>query len=131
MKITIDLDTILERIYAESAWHAMYQPEVKLLTPDNARMLEMRIEDGLTDLRARIRGYVENWNYNPHLDKGNITITLTLPSTMDSQCDTVAGIIVDLMANYALLQFYGNNGTHYETAWKVNRARLTIMLAKG
>lgn len=131
MKITIDLDTVLDRIYAESAWHAMYQPEVKLLTPDNARMLEMRIEDGLSDLRARIEGYVEGWNYNPHLAKGNITILLSLPSTMDCHADAVKGIIVDVLAYFALMMFYGDECSRFNIAWRMNRARILLLLAKA
>ena len=131
MKITIDLDNILNRIYAESAWHASYQPEVKLLTPDNARMLEMRIEDGLADLRTRISGYIDSWNFNPHLDRGNITITLALPATMDCHTQPMSGTITDLLANYALLQFYGSEGTHYDTAWRLNRARILLLLARA
>lgn len=131
MIITIDLDNILDRIYAESAWHAAYQPEVKLLTPDNARMLEMRIEDGLADLHSRISGYVSSWNYNPYIDNGNITIGLALPATMEAQADAVRGIVVDLLANYALMRFYGDDGTYYGTAWRLNRVRLMLLMARA
>jgi len=130
MIITINLDTILDRIYAESAWHAAYETDVKVLTPDNARMLEMRIEDGLADLRPRISAYVSQWNYNPHIETGNITIGLSLPQTMDCHTETMAGLIVDMMANYALMRFYGDENTYYGTAWQVARARLLLMLAK-
>lgn len=131
MKITLDLDRILDRIYAESAWHAAHQPEITLLTPDNARMLEMRIEDGLADMRSRLSGYITAWNYNPYIEKGNITIGFALPAAMDSQADTVAGVVVDLLANYALMRFYGDDGTYYGTAWRLNRTRLTILMANN
>lgn len=131
MTITIDLDTILNRIYAESAWHAAYQPEVKLLTPDNARMLEMRIEDGLADLRTRIGGYIDSCNFNPHIERGNITIGLALPATMDCHTEAMKGTMIDLLANFALLRFYGSENTHYDTAWRLNRSRILLMLARA
>lgn len=130
MTITIDLDTILTRIYAESAWHAAYEKDVKVLTPDNARMLEMRIEDGLADLKPRIDAYVTRWNFNRHLEQGNISIDLALPATMDSLTETMRDVIVEMMVNYALMRFYGDEGTHYGTAWRVARARMVIMLGK-
>lgn len=131
MIITINLDTILDRIYAESAWHAAYESDdVKVLTPDNARMLEMRIEDGLADLRPRIGAYVTHWNFNPHLETGNITIHLGLPQAMDTLAPAMHDTIVDMMANYALMKFYGDKNTHYGTAHRVAQARLVLMLAR-
>lgn len=131
MTITIDLDTILDRIYADSAWHAAYETDIKVLTPDNARKLEMSIEDGLADLRLRLAGYINAWNYNPFLDKGNITIGLALPATMDCHTATVHDTIVDLLANYALLRHYGDEGTHFGLAWRTARARIMLLMARA
>ncbi len=39
-KITIDLDEVLNRIYAESARHAIAEPDVLVLTADQSRLLE-------------------------------------------------------------------------------------------
>ncbi len=130
MTITINLDTILDRIYAESAWHAAYSTTIPVLTPDNARLLEMRIEDGLADIKARISAYVTQWNFNPHLDEDHITIGLALPATMDSQQDTIAALIVEALAQYALMRFYNDEQLHFAAAWRVARARLTILLSR-
>ena len=130
MKITIDFDSILDRVYSESAWHAAYAPGVALLTPDNARMLEMRIEDGFTHLRSRLSGYLDSWNFNRFLEKGNITIELVLAPAMDSMEATLRDIIVQALASYALKSFYGEETSCYGTSWRMYCARLMILLAR-
>lgn len=131
MKLTIDLDEILDRIYAESAWHAAYDRDIPTLTPDNARMLEMRVEDGLNELRTRLAGYLTQWNYNPHIDKQNITLTLkTKHEPTTSLVDAMHGAIVGLLSAYALMCFYGENGTYYGTAWRLHRTKIMLLLAR-
>lgn len=131
MRITIDLDEILDRIYAESAWHAAYDEKIKVLTPDNARMLEMRIEDGLNDLRTRLAAYLNEWNYNPHIDKGNITIGITFKHDQPQEVEqSLHGAVVEMLAAYALMCFYGEDGTYYGTAWRLYRTKIMLIMAR-
>lgn len=131
MIIKINLDDVLDRIYAESAWHAAYNNKIKLLTPDNARMLEMRIEDALHELRSRISGYVCEWNYNPHISSGNITIGLTMKHQQPQHVqEAMHGAITELLAAYALMCFYGEEGTYYGTAWRLHRTKVLLLLAR-
>ena len=60
MKTTlkINLDAVLERIYAESAWRAAHRDDVYTLTPDNERMLSIKVGQALNELLARMSGYV-------------------------------------------------------------------------
>jgi len=131
MKITIDLDTILERIYAESAWYAAYEPTRTALSSDNARLLEMSIEDGFADLRARIDAYVDHWNFNPYLDDQNITLVLNLPDKMDLQHDSITSLVVETLAQWTLMRFYNDENAHFEAAWRVARARLVMIMARA
>lgn len=131
MNIKIDLSTVLERAYADSAWHAAYNPGVTALTPDNRRRLEILVESGANDLRSRMSGYVSRWNFNRFLAEGNITIALDLPGSMDHLQASMEGLIVDLLANYALMRHYGDEGTHFGTAWRMHRARMMIVLGRA
>ena len=131
MKITIDLTEILDHIYAESAWHAAYDEKIRLLTPDNERMLEMRIEDGLYDLRPRLAGYITQWNYNPHLESGNISMTLQFRKEQPGAVEqAMHDAIVELLAAYALKCFYGEEGTYYGTAWRLYRTKVMLIMSR-
>lgn len=129
-QITINLDDILNRIYAESAWHTAYRKGAYTLTPDNAAMLEMRIADGLSDLRSRMAGYVKFWNYNPNIPDGNITIELKFEKPVpDGTGDTLKGAITELLAFYALMCFYGEKDTNYGTGWRLHRTKVKLVLS--
>ena len=43
MTLKINLDAVLDRIYAESAWRAAHRDDVYTLTPDNERMLSIKV----------------------------------------------------------------------------------------
>ena len=131
MNISIDLDNVLERIYAESAWHAAYNPGVAALTPDNRATLNRRIDDALADLRQRIDGYVTQWEFNHHLDEGNITIALRLKPHMDVHAAAIKDSITDVLAQFALKSHYTGTNNHFDLAWQVARARITVFLAKN
>ena len=68
MTLKINLDAILDRIYAESAWRAAHRNDIYTLTPDNERMLSLKVGQGLNELLAHMAGYVTDWNYNPNIE---------------------------------------------------------------
>jgi len=103
MTLKINLDAILDRIYAESAWRAAHRNDIYTLTPDNERMLSLKVGQGLNELLARMAGYVTGWNYNPN---------------------------IEALAYYALLQFYGEQDTYYGTAWRKHRAHVVLLLCR-
>ena len=128
MKTTlkINLDAVLERIYAESAWRAAHRDDVYTLTPDNERMLSIKVGQALNELLARMSGYVTEWNYNPNLLEDNIWLTLQLDGSVDDA--TLKGAITEALAYNALLQFYGEQDTYYGTAWRKHRAQVMLLL---
>lgn len=130
MKTTlkINLDAVLDRIYAESAWRAAHRDDVYTLTPDNERMLTIKVKAALNELLARMSGYVTEWNYNPNLLEENIWLTLQLDGPVDE--DTLKGAIVEALAFNVLLQFYGEQDTYYGTAWRKHRAHIVLLLCR-
>jgi hypothetical protein len=128
MKTTlkINLDAILERIYAESAWRAAHRNDVYTLTPDNERMLTVKVGTALNELLARMSGYVTEWNYNPNLLEDNIWLTLQTDAPVDEP--TLKGAIAEALAFNTLLQFYGEQDTYYGTAWRKHRAHVMLLL---
>ena len=129
MTLKINLDAVLDRIYAESAWRAAHRNDVYTLTPDNERMLSIKVGQGLNELLARMAGYVTAWNYNPNLLQDNILLNLKLDSDGLDE-DILQGDITEALAFYALLQFYGEQDTYYGTGWRKHRAHIMLLLCR-
>ena len=129
MTLKINLDAVLNRIYAESAWRAAHRNDVYTLTPDNERMLSIKVGQGLNELLARMAGYVTAWNYNPNLLQDNILLNLKLDGDGLDE-DILQGDITEALAFYALLQFYGEQDTFYGTAWRKHRAHIMLLLCR-
>ena len=135
VEISIDFDDILTHIYAESAWHTMSHPELMTLTADNAKLLEQRIGEGVTDLKTRFAGFLAFVNVNPNTDNENIFLAFKLsqkyPPTLP---DALHNAIVSLLASYALMRSYevgdGDKGL-YGTAWRKYRAQAALLLARA
>jgi hypothetical protein len=131
INIAVDLNDVMQRIFAESARRALATPEVYVLTPDNSRLLAQYVESGLNDVKIRMAGYVTLCSFNPNIDERNIVLQLTLQHSASPQLDTVMhDALVELLANYALLRFYGEHDTYYGTAWRKYRAQLLLVLAR-
>ncbi len=129
MTLKINLDAVLNRIYAESAWRAAHRNDVYTLTPDNERMLSIKVGQGLNELLARMAGYVTAWNYNPNLLQDNILLNLKLDGDGLDE-DILQGDITEALAFYALLQFYGEQDTYYGTGWRKHRAHIMLLLCR-
>ena len=129
MTLKINLDAILDRIYAESAWRAAHRNDIYTLTPDNERMLSIKVGQGLNELLARMAGYVTAWNYNPNLLQDNILLNLKLDGDGLDE-DILQGDITEALAFYALLQFYGEQDTYYGTGWRKHRAHIMLLLCR-
>lgn len=126
--IRINLDEVLDRIYAESAWRTAYRNDLYTLTPDNERMLVLKVQQGFHELLARLSGYVESWNYNPNIEQDNIMLVLKPDGQPDS--GTLRASIIEALAQYALLQFYGEAETYHGTAWRRQRAHVMLLMCR-
>lgn len=131
INIVIDLDEVLQRIYAESARRALAAPEVYVLTDNNENLLEQYIHSAMHDVKTRMAGYITLFSYNPNSTERNIVLQLKLEHPAGSSLDTAMhDALVELLANYALLRFYGERDTYYGTAWRKYRAQLMLVLAR-
>ena len=131
INIVVNLDDVLQCVYAESSRRGLAAPEVYVLTEDNARLLVQYIETGLKDVRTRMAGYVNLCSFNPNVDERNIVLQLMLEHPASASIDDVmSNTLVQLLANYALLRFYGERDTYYGVAWRKYRAQLLLVLAR-
>lgn len=131
INIVVDLDDVLQCVYAESARRGLAAPEVYVLTEDNESLLVQYVKSGLDDVRTHMAGYVRLCSFNPNVNEHNIVIQLTLENPASAAVDdAMSATLVRLLANYALLRFYGERDTYYGVAWRKLRAQLLLVLAR-
>lgn len=136
--VTIDFDEILNYVYAQSAWYTAHEPNARVLTPDSGKMLLLKLKEGYSDLRQRVLGYLESDNFNPNIDKGNITMTFTFKHRQQAGFDTALhDTIVALLAHFVLMRFYGevdprgkqHGSSIYNLEWRRYKAKLMLTFA--
>lgn len=136
--VTIDFDEILKYVYAQSAWYTAHEPNARVLTPDSGKMLLLKLKEGYADLRQRVLGYLESDNFNPNIDKGNITMTFTFKHRQQAGFDTALhDTIVALLAHFVLMRFYGevdprgkqHGSSIYNLEWRRYKAKLMLTFA--
>lgn len=136
--VTIDFDEILNYVYAQSAWYTAHEPNARVLTPDSGKMLLLKLKEGYADLRQRVLGYLESDNFNPNIDKGNITMTFTFKHRQQAGFDTALhDTIVALLAHFVLMRFYGevdprdkqHGSSIYNLEWRRYKAKLMLTFA--
>ena len=129
--ITIDLDEIQQAIYTEGVWHPAANATAWGVTPTNEPVLDRRVREGLDDLLSRMSGYLLQQNINFNIDSGNIALTLAVKHrpllTLATQLKSA---IIATLANYTLMSLYGDEDSIYGTAWRLNRARVLLLLAR-
>ena len=131
VRIIIDLDEVLNRIFSESARRAVGEPDAFVLTTDQSRLLEQYIAAGFNELCVRMGSYVALSSFNPNCDDGNIVLHISLRYIDGRGIDTLLHMaIVELLAHYALMRVYGDEGTWYGTAWRKYRAQALLVLAR-
>ena len=126
--ININLEEVLNRVYAESAWRTAHDKDAYTLTPDNKPLIAQMVHKGLVELLARTAGYVSDWNYNADLAENNISITLTVSPQIN--VNILEGDIIEALAFNALMQFYGRVETYYTTAWLKYRSHVVLLLCE-
>ena len=136
--INIDFDEILNYVYAQSAWNAAHDENVRILTPDNRNMLLLKLKEGYSDLRSRVMGYLEFDNYNPNIASRNIAMTFAFKNMPQLGFDSALhDTIVALLAHFVLMRFYGeidHRGTQhgssiYNLEWRRYKAKLMLVFA--
>ena len=129
--IVIDLNDIQQAIYTEGAWHPADNATAWGVSPSNEPIVDRRVREGLDDLLARISGYIVNQNINFNLERQNIVLSLEIEKRpLLSLARDLKNAIVTALANYTLMSLYGDEDSIYGTAWRLNRARVLVLLCR-
>jgi len=136
--INIDFDDILNYVYAQSAWHCAHNEKQRIITPDNSRMLLLKLKEGYANLRSRAMGYLESDNYNPNIDSCNITMTFAFRHKPQLGMDeALHDTIVAALAHFLLMRFYGDKDARgiehgssiFNLEWRRYMAKLMLTFA--
>ncbi len=131
IEIAINLDEIQQAIYTEGTWHPAENATAWGVNSSNEPIVDRRVREGLDDLLSRMSGYIESKNINFNLESHNILLTLAIekrpPLTIASDLKQA---IIAALANYTLMSLYGDEDSIYGTAWRLNRARTLLLLAR-
>ncbi|MBQ9466815.1 MAG: hypothetical protein IJU62_07550 [Muribaculaceae bacterium] len=140
VELTIDFDEVLASLYTESDWYTLGRPELSPLTARDSRLLEQRIAEGVADLHTRFAAYLAFVNINPNTDDSNIFLAFELPSRIPKWLPAaLRGAVVATLSAYVLMRAYepagsiaaNAGGGLYATAWRRNRARIALLLARA
>ena len=129
--ITIDLDEIQQAIYNEGTWRPAENATAWGVNSSNEPIVDRRVREGLNDLLAHMSGYIVSQNINFNIEHQNIFLgielerrpTLTIASNLKNA-------IISALANYTLMTLYGDEDSIYGTAWRLQRTRTLVLLAR-
>ena len=129
--ITIDLDEIQQAIYTEGVWHPAENSTAWGVNPSNEPIVDRRVREGLDDLLARMSGYIVSQNINFNQDHQNIMLGIALEKRpLLTIARDLKSAIISALANYTLMSLYGDEDSIYGTAWRLNRARVMLLLSR-
>ena len=126
--INIDINEILNRIYSESAFIYVTNPETFRLSSDQNKLVITKLHEGFAALARRISGYTAAIDFS--VTDLAIAVTLRSDPPAQSNLKTVVAenIKTDLTA-YALMVFYHDHTPRYENTWHSARSQLTAAFA--
>ncbi len=131
LEITIDKSDILDIIYSHSAWHHVAHRDARVLTADQERLCMMKVKEGYDDLYSRVMGYTTSANFNPNLERGNVRLTFAFQHPCSPQLPVeIKQVVTELLANFALKRFYGDDVSYFGAAWLKYRAQLLLVFAR-
>ena len=129
--ITIDLDEIQQAIYTEGVWHPADNATAWGVNPSNEPIVDRRVREGLDDLLSRMSGYIVSQNINFNLEHQNIMLGIALERRpLLTIANDLKSAIISTLANYTLMSLYGDDDSIYGTAWRLNRARVLLLLSR-
>lgn len=129
--ITIDLDEIQQAIYNEGTWHPAENATAWGVNSSNEPIVDRRVREGLNDLLAHMSGYIVSQNINFNIERQNIFLGIELERrpTLTIASD-LKNAIISALANYTLMTLYGDEDSIYGTAWRLQRTRTLVLLAR-
>ncbi len=131
LTISIDKDDIIDNVCATSAWHCAHTPALRRLTPDNERLIMLKVREGYRDMYSRIMGYTSFANFNPNASSNNVQITFELNRPYSKTLPVeLQQIMLELLSSYALKTFYGEHYSYFATSWLKCRSQLILVFAR-
>ena len=131
INIIINLDEIQQAIYTEGTWHPADNATAWGVNSSNEPIVDRRVREGLDDLLARMGGYLLWQNINFNIESENIALTIGLDHRpLLTIADQLKQAIIATLANYTLMSLYGDEDSIYGTAWRLNRARVMLLLCR-
>ena len=129
--ITIDLDEIQQAIFNEGTWHPAENATAWGVNSSNEPIVDRRVREGLNDLLAHMSGYIVSQNINFNIEHQNIFLGIELERrpTLTIASD-LKNAIISALANYTLMTLYGDEDSIYGTAWRLQRTRTLVLLAR-
>ena len=129
--ITIDLDEIQQAIYTEGTWHPVDNATAWGVNSSNEPIVDRRVREGLDDLLVRMSGYIVSRNINFNIESRNIVLGIQVNKRpLLSLGRDLKNAIVSALANYTLMSLYGDEDSIYGSAWRLNRARVLLLLSR-
>jgi len=129
----MNLSDVYAAIDAEGIWTPAPNATAYGITTElNETIIRRRVAEGLNHLRSRMAGYLCGFNFNPELEEENIVMVFEFRHPQREGLDELlrAGI-VDALAHYVLMCFYGTDDSLHAVGWRRACARLMLLLCGG
>jgi hypothetical protein len=127
LEVSIDLDDVINSICAQSAWHCVHNPKLYRITPDNRRLITLKVKEAYDLLTAKAMGYISFANFNPNIEHANIRLTFSFRHPFDEALPTqLKQILENAFAAYALMRCYSGIDDYHATAWRKYSAQLML-----
>jgi hypothetical protein len=131
MEISVNLDDVLQHIYAQSAWHCAHNKQLYRLTSDNSTMLSLKVKEAFDNIYTQNMAYVSFANFNPNISAANIRFSFTFSHPYhEALPHDVEQIIEHALAAFALMRCYGDLDDYHATAWRKYSAQLRMVFAR-
>lgn len=131
MEISVNLDDVLESIYAQSAWHCAHNEQLYRLTSDNRTMLSLKVKEAYDNIYTQNMAYVSFANFNRNLSAANVRFNFTFSHPYhEAMPQDVKQIIENALAAFALMRCYDKVDDYFATAWRKYSAQLRMVFAR-
>lgn len=131
LDVSINLNDVINSICAQSAWHCAHNEKLYRLSPDNSRLLTLKVKEAYDELTAKAMAYITFANFNPNLEQGNIRLTFCFRHPYADELPTqLKQILENAFAAYALMRCYGEHDDYHATAWRKYSAQLMLAFVR-
>lgn len=131
LQVSVKKSDIMNRVYAQSAWHCAIRPQVPRLTADQEPMLLLTMHKGYVEMCGRLRAWLVAHSLSPKAEDGCVQLWLRIGSADDSTLSSeVAAVVAELLSSYVLKVHYATTDSYFTTAWRKSMAQLLLIMAR-